>query len=209
MPGFRNFLGEPTRTFLQDKPVEERFALVDEIAAKCYTLHDWPASLPGADDPDHNPLLPAGYTYLLQFVGHDIVQSSFARSRVDMPGAVVTNERIRPLSLATLYGGGPDVLPHCYALGRSLQDDDRTELRLGRMGESKPGTCLKPLRELPRIAADPNFSDPPQESGSMSAMIDVLVADGDGDAQLEDDGTLAGEIRFHRGDESAFTARRW
>jgi hypothetical protein len=32
---------------------------------------------------------------------------------------------------------------------------------------------------------------------------------GDGDAQLEDDGTLTGEIRFHRGDESAFTARRW
>jgi hypothetical protein len=29
---------------------------------------------------------------------------------------------------------------------------------------------------------------------------------GDGDAQLEDDGTLTGELRFHRGDESAFTA---
>ncbi len=32
---------------------------------------------------------------------------------------------------------------------------------------------------------------------------------GDGDAELEADGTLTGEIRFHRGDESAFTARRW
>jgi hypothetical protein len=32
---------------------------------------------------------------------------------------------------------------------------------------------------------------------------------GDGDAQLEADGTLTGEIRFHRGDESAFTAHRW
>jgi hypothetical protein len=32
---------------------------------------------------------------------------------------------------------------------------------------------------------------------------------GDGGAQLEDDGTLKGELRFHRGDESAFTARRW
>lgn len=32
---------------------------------------------------------------------------------------------------------------------------------------------------------------------------------GDGDAQIEDDGTLAGEIRFHLGDESAFVARRW
>ena len=32
---------------------------------------------------------------------------------------------------------------------------------------------------------------------------------GDGDAQLEDDGTLTGELRFHRGHESVFTARRW
>jgi hypothetical protein len=32
---------------------------------------------------------------------------------------------------------------------------------------------------------------------------------GDGDARLEEDGTLTGEIRFHLGDESSFTARRW
>ena len=34
-------------------------------------------------------------------------------------------------------------------------------------------------------------------------------ASGDGDAQLDADGTLIGEIRFHRGDEPAFTAHRW
>ena len=34
-------------------------------------------------------------------------------------------------------------------------------------------------------------------------------ASGDGDAQLEDDGTLTGDIRFHLGDESSFIARRW
>ena len=32
---------------------------------------------------------------------------------------------------------------------------------------------------------------------------------GDGDADLEPDGTLAGEIRFHQGDDMPFTARRW
>ncbi len=31
---------------------------------------------------------------------------------------------------------------------------------------------------------------------------------GHGDADLEEDGTLTGEIRFHRDDESSFTARR-
>lgn len=30
---------------------------------------------------------------------------------------------------------------------------------------------------------------------------------GDGDAQLEEDGALTGEIRFHPGDEASFTAR--
>ncbi|GGC73271.1 hypothetical protein GCM10011504_58330 [Siccirubricoccus deserti] len=34
-------------------------------------------------------------------------------------------------------------------------------------------------------------------------------ASDDGDAQLEADGTITGEICFHRGDESAFKARRW
>jgi hypothetical protein len=32
---------------------------------------------------------------------------------------------------------------------------------------------------------------------------------GDGDADFEGNGTLLGEIRCHRGDESSFTARRW
>jgi hypothetical protein len=32
---------------------------------------------------------------------------------------------------------------------------------------------------------------------------------GDGSAELQPDGSLEGEIRFHRGDEIAFTARRW
>lgn len=32
---------------------------------------------------------------------------------------------------------------------------------------------------------------------------------GDGDADLEPDGTLAGEIRFYNGDDMPFTARRW
>ena len=32
---------------------------------------------------------------------------------------------------------------------------------------------------------------------------------GDGDAELDDDGTLQGEIRFHNGDDMPFIARRW
>lgn len=34
-------------------------------------------------------------------------------------------------------------------------------------------------------------------------------ASGDGEAKLQADGTLKGTIRFHLGDESSFSARRW
>ncbi len=34
-------------------------------------------------------------------------------------------------------------------------------------------------------------------------------ANGDGRADLQDDGALVGEIKFHNGDESTFTARPW
>ena len=34
-------------------------------------------------------------------------------------------------------------------------------------------------------------------------------ASGAGDAELDEDGLLTGEIRFHDGDNSAFKARRW
>lgn len=34
-------------------------------------------------------------------------------------------------------------------------------------------------------------------------------ASGSGSAELDDDGTISGEIAFHLGDESTFKARRW
>ena len=34
-------------------------------------------------------------------------------------------------------------------------------------------------------------------------------ASGDGSAELQQDGSLTGEIRFHNGDDSTFTARPW
>src|SRR4051794_24202833 len=34
-------------------------------------------------------------------------------------------------------------------------------------------------------------------------------ASGAGEAELDEDGLLTGEIRFHNGDDSAFKARRW
>jgi hypothetical protein len=38
---------------------------------------------------------------------------------------------------------------------------------------------------------------------------EMTEVSGNGDADLEPDGTLTGEIRFHHGDEMPFIARRW
>jgi hypothetical protein len=38
---------------------------------------------------------------------------------------------------------------------------------------------------------------------------EMTEVSGDGDADIEPNGTLTGEIRFHLGDEASFTARRW
>lgn len=38
---------------------------------------------------------------------------------------------------------------------------------------------------------------------------EMTEVSGDGDADLEPDGSLTGEIRFHHGDEMPFIARRW
>jgi hypothetical protein len=41
---------------------------------------------------------------------------------------------------------------------------------------------------------------------SPRCILPRAVAPGDGDGELEEDGTLAGEIGSHRGDESSFSA---
>jgi hypothetical protein len=38
---------------------------------------------------------------------------------------------------------------------------------------------------------------------------EMTEVSGEGDFQIEDDGTLSGEIRFSQGDEYSFTAKRW
>jgi len=74
-----------------------------------------PDGTPGARNFD-NPTIPAGFTYLGQFLDHDMTfdpTSSLAR-RQDPES--IRNFRIPALDLDCVYGGGPDVSPHLYDL---------------------------------------------------------------------------------------------
>ena len=75
------------------------------------------AMFPPEPSPD-NPDLPAGYTFLGQFIDHDVTfdPTSIQEVRVD-PNAT-TNYRTPMLSLDHLYGRGPQVDPQLYQATR-------------------------------------------------------------------------------------------
>ena len=87
--------------------------------------------------------LPSGYTYLLQLIAHDLVQSSNTISRGSDPRLGFANLRQRPLRLETVYGGGPAQCPMAYDPG---EDGSQLRLRLGAARDDAAGR----LRDIAR-----------------------------------------------------------
>ncbi len=130
-----------------------------------------------------NPAIPSGYTYLLQFISHDLVQSSLAVSTDPRLGAVVDNLRESRLRLATLYGRGPIVTPAIFAI-----DDPRLQtrarFRLGPMQSA--GAAPAALRDIPRVAgalagggavrglSEPLIADPRNDDHALVSQLTVL-----------------------------------
>lgn len=157
--GFRHFLRPPSAA--------ERFKIrgkdpaADEAAtrgllrrlARCLPDDlDWPAQPRDAGAlPWENPGIPAGYTYLAQLVGHDLVLTSTHAPGPGKAGEGLRNLRSFGLDLDTLYGGGPAVCPHAYAV-TDFDDTYRTKLRLGRMrlADEQASAADLPLRDIAR-----------------------------------------------------------
>lgn len=154
--GAINLLGEPAREMMScaDRldpqtaafDPQTRAALHGGMARLARGLagmpeNGWPDSLTGAAGPSaDNPSIPAGYTYLLQLIGHDLVDSAVTPA----PGARagLFNARLRPLLLDTIYGYGPDANALPY-------DDDRP----GDAFRNEPGRM--PRRYLRSVPLDP------------------------------------------------------
>jgi hypothetical protein len=66
------------------------------------------------DDGD-NPKIPAGYTYLGQFVDHDITLDTTPLKQQKADPLATTNFRSPALDLDSLYGDGPGIHPYLYA----------------------------------------------------------------------------------------------
>ena len=72
----------------------------------------------GADPTRDNPGIPSGFTYLGQFIDHDITFDPTAMPEVLVDPQAVFNFRTPKLDLDSVYGTGPSTQPYLYEPGR-------------------------------------------------------------------------------------------
>jgi hypothetical protein len=186
-PGFRHFLGtpRPSQRFkvygidpLCTPPhLPKVRALMNRLSRRMDAEIQWPSHADASLERWENPRIPSGYTYLLQFVAHDLVHSAIPLSVAGMIGAGTANARRTPLQLETLFGSGPVSSPFVYALD-APNDDRRTKLRLGRMrwkDKSVEAGC--PFRDIARAPAENVTGIDRSIAGHRVALTEALVAD--------------------------------
>jgi hypothetical protein len=186
-PGFRHFLGTPAPSqrfhafgidpLTSPEHLPKLRALMHRLSRRMDAEIQWPPHRSGSAEHWENPLIPSGYTYLLQFVAHDLVHSAIPLSVSGDLGGGTANARRAPLRLETLYGSGPVGSPHIYALD-APNDDRRTKLRLGRMRwkENEPASGC-PFRDIARTRADNVTGIDRSIAGVRVALTEALVAD--------------------------------
>jgi hypothetical protein len=132
----------------------------------------------GNPEDDDNTALPAGYTYLAQFVAHDLVHNALPLPGASLERPDATRDDLRRdyrtnrLVLDTIYGGGPSINPLSYVM-KTHPPRRGFKLRLGEVREReadcaafKPGVCL----DIPR-ARCPHLNDAPGDSGAADALL--------------------------------------
>ncbi len=170
--GFRHLFGEPTPA--------QRFSVDGEdprlSAAALATLRRRlrGVALLMGDRPEgapDNPDLPAGYTYTLQFLAHDLVASSLPLWASHGGGAELENHRPRMLRLDTLYGAGPASCPFPFHPD-DAQDQSRSRFRMSPVAAFSPGEKLAPgqYRDVGRASTHGT-------SGGTDGFAEALVAD--------------------------------
>jgi hypothetical protein len=171
--GFSYFLGEPTpaqRSRLGEDPAAAHQLLGALSQGLPNRENYWSAPLEEGVARDDNPSMPSGYTYLLQLIAHDLVQTTVPFWAAAPLGLGSRNLRSSPLLLDTLYGGGPSAAAVAYRMA-GYSTADRTRLRIGRFRSDKTGMAAPaeecPFRDLARVnleATDQvrvaNFDDP-------------------------------------------------
>lgn len=135
--------------------------------------------------PEDNPGLPAGYTYMLQFMAHDMVDSGLSPTAA----GAVANGRVRPLMLDALYGLGPDAMPWAYDVepagpgdpfvtehGRMPRNLLRTSICAD--GAAPAAASLCPFHDIARsghpLLSDPMIADPRNDAHPLMSQMTAL-----------------------------------
>jgi hypothetical protein len=186
-PGFRHFLGTPNasqrfRVYGIDpldapEHLPKVRALMNRLSRRMDAELPWPAHADATIERWENPRIPSGYTYLLQFVAHDLVHSAIPLSVAGNLSADTANARRAALKLETLFGSGPVGSPFVYAQD-APNDERRTKLRLGRMrwkDKSVEAGC--PFRDIARTPAENVTGIDRSIAGKRVALTEALIAD--------------------------------
>ncbi len=107
---------------------------------------------PSPNTPDgDNQNVPAGFTYLGQFIDHDITLDTTALQEIIVDPLSVRNFRTPMLDLDSLYGSGPEVQPFLYQLA---SDSDRQAHELFLIGETTASPTGREGEQLPVLPND-------------------------------------------------------
>ncbi|SDS69504.1 hypothetical protein [Bradyrhizobium canariense] len=185
--GFRHFLNTPNASqrfkaygidpsTAPEHSLKVR-ALMNRLSRRMDAELNWPPHDDATIERWENPLIPSGYTYLLQFVAHDLVHSAIPLSVTGTLDADTANARRTALKLETLFGSGPVGSPFVYAQD-TPNDERRTKLRLGRMRwKDKEVESGCPFRDIARTPAENVTGIDRSIAGHRIALTEALIAD--------------------------------
>ncbi len=146
---------------------------------------------------DVNTNIPSGYTYLLQFIAHDMVNTSISLAATNGRRFGFQNARQLPLTLETIYGGGPDVSPQAYEYNHKCTQAHglmpRMRLRSGHAQDRSGSTSGMPFADVGR-SVPVDVKDDAVGPGAL-LRTEALIAD----ARNEDQALIAQmTLLFHK-----------
>jgi hypothetical protein len=131
LPGSRFVAGRFGRMFRQVPIFSPTPASLTALAQRMVQAPE-PEKPEGEFDEDENPDIPAGYTYLGQFIDHDITFDPVSSLQRQADPDALVDFRTPALDLDNVYGRGPADQPYLY------QPGDPAKLLLGRGVSDEP-----------------------------------------------------------------------
>jgi hypothetical protein len=189
--GYRNLFGpaHPSDLFRgygfgTPDEVRETARLLEAVASRLGYPYAWKQKLAPDIDIRENPDLPSGYTYLAQFVAHDLTFVQPTHPPIPHRPTHDRNLRGAGLELDTLYGSSPADRPGAYSAGLVPRSagHERIRLRLGYYNDTKVASRLSDDENRRRARDVPRF-DPGFHNDTAAGLTDTLLADPRNDDQ--------------------------